>query len=580
MKMRTFAALLALLLLLTAVACGKREAATDTSVTTEATTTAVQTEAPPAEEFFTLTADAHIVRPEGDISESMTMALRVLLNAGNSLLGTSVKATEDWYRGEPVRAEYEILLGETNRPESREAYDTLTYHDYMYEVVSPHVVVICGGNDMATLKGVQQFLRDCYGCSVSGAGGQLKDIPVGTAYTYRHSYALTSLTLCGEDIATYTIVHEEGQEQAARMLRSIISRDAGVNLPLLPREQYRGGNALCLGFGTLQGGHLRNDLGAYSYLISYQRVGEDHVIFADTRGKYELLAQAFGRHLLARVPGEGTYDIALTPGEQVCCLDATELNDFGLVAVSEPETLADGVVYTKRSYRDASNGPVIAYVLEVDPARVDVVNATPNNGTVIHNVKATTEQAMRALAADGYAVIAGVNADFFRISSDYSPSGLCIKDGRVLSGANNRPWFGVTHDGAAVMGTAADYAKYAGKLKEAVGGSTILLKDGLCTGSHGEERHPRTAVGVRADGTLLLVVVDGRQPSISNGASMNDMTALFLELGAVDAINLDGGGSSSLITVNSAGSYVTRNSPSDGKLRSVFNSLVVVGKGA
>ncbi len=59
-------------------------------------------------------------------------------------------------------------------------------------------------------------------------------------------------------------------------------------------------------------------------------------------------------------------------------------------------------------------------------------------------------------------------------------------------------------------------------------------------------RHPRTAVGKRADGTLLMVTVDGRQPTESVGMSLPELTDLLLELEAVFAVNLDGGGSTTM----------------------------------
>jgi hypothetical protein len=71
-------------------------------------------------------------------------------------------------------------------------------------------------------------------------------------------------------------------------------------------------------------------------------------------------------------------------------------------------------------------------------------------------------------------------------------------------------------------------------------------------------RHPRTGVGLRADGTLLFVTVDGRQPEKSAGMSLAELTDLFLELGAVYALNLDGGGSTTMVIRGR-----TVNSPSD-----------------
>ena len=61
------------------------------------------------------------------------------------------------------------------------------------------------------------------------------------------------------------------------------------------------------------------------------------------------------------------------------------------------------------------------------------------------------------------------------------------------------------------------------------------------------DRHPRTAIGKTADGKLLMVTVDGRQPMISVGMSLYSLADLLLELNAVDAINLDGGGSTTMV---------------------------------
>ena len=60
-------------------------------------------------------------------------------------------------------------------------------------------------------------------------------------------------------------------------------------------------------------------------------------------------------------------------------------------------------------------------------------------------------------------------------------------------------------------------------------------------------RHPRTAAGVTRDGrTLLLVVVDGRQPGWSIGATLPELASLLIEAGAWTALNLDGGGSTTM----------------------------------
>jgi exopolysaccharide biosynthesis protein len=73
-----------------------------------------------------------------------------------------------------------------------------------------------------------------------------------------------------------------------------------------------------------------------------------------------------------------------------------------------------------------------------------------------------------------------------------------------------------------------------------------------------DARHPRTAAGRRADGRILLVAVDGRQPERSVGMTIAELTALLIELGAVEAVNMDGGGSTTMAV---RGKVV--NSPSD-----------------
>lgn len=82
-------------------------------------------------------------------------------------------------------------------------------------------------------------------------------------------------------------------------------------------------------------------------------------------------------------------------------------------------------------------------------------------------------------------------------------------------------------------------------------------------------RHPRTAVARRADGTLLLVTLDGRQ-KISIGMTLVELAEELLSLGAVHAINLDGGGSTTMVVKGRV-----RNSPSDGAERPVGDAVLV-----
>jgi hypothetical protein len=83
------------------------------------------------------------------------------------------------------------------------------------------------------------------------------------------------------------------------------------------------------------------------------------------------------------------------------------------------------------------------------------------------------------------------------------------------------------------------------------------------------ERHPRTACGLTVDGKLILLVVDGR--SESQGVTLSELAGIMIDLGAVDAIDFDGGGSSAMWY----GDKIV-NVPSDGAERPVVNHLLLI----
>lgn len=113
-----------------------------------------------------------------------------------------------------------------------------------------------------------------------------------------------------------------------------------------------------------------------------------------------------------------------------------------------------------------------------------------------------------------------------------------------------------------------------------IGGGPRLVRDGqIYINGESEQfqrdilvgRAPRTALGLTASNTLLLVTVNGRQPGISVGMTLDELARLMLELGAVDAMNLDGGGSTTMVIRDRV-----LNLPSDGVERPVSNALIVI----
>ena len=123
------------------------------------------------------------------------------------------------------------------------------------------------------------------------------------------------------------------------------------------------------------------------------------------------------------------------------------------------------------------------------------------------------------------------------------------------------------------------------KLQTAVGGAYILCEEGKTNFFsyqhdmiHGGI-NPRAIAGFREDGTVILMVIDGRQPAHSNGNSLLQSSLLMHRFAASDAILFDCGGSANLVLRDPArDSYTTANKPSDGKLRPIYNSLLVIAK--
>lgn len=117
-------------------------------------------------------------------------------------------------------------------------------------------------------------------------------------------------------------------------------------------------------------------------------------------------------------------------------------------------------------------------------------------------------------------------------------------------------------------------------IKFAISGGALLIKDGEIPETFSSNitgTHPRTAIGTSKDGeTLYLVTVDGRQTS-SIGMTQQELAEFLVEINVYNAINLDGGGSTTMVAQNLGDNFLsTINSPSGGSLRAVINGIGVI----
>ncbi|MBR2891386.1 MAG: phosphodiester glycosidase family protein [Bacilli bacterium] len=108
------------------------------------------------------------------------------------------------------------------------------------------------------------------------------------------------------------------------------------------------------------------------------------------------------------------------------------------------------------------------------------------------------------------------------------------------------------------------------------GTGNTLVRDGNPVVINDKNRHPRTMIGVKADGTLVLVTVDGRHPEVEMyGMTLDELSAVMYAHGCVAAYNMDGGGSTTVL-IRDGDKLKVMNNPSDGNERRDSNAILIV----
>jgi len=221
-----------------------------------------------------------------------------------------------------------------------------------------------------------------------------------------------------------------------------------------------------------------------------------------------------------------------------------------------------------------------------DTLPITAWNRAPADGVALFDAAwgARTDSATGAVE-----VVAGAGRPAPVRGVDTSPAGVAIPDRGVVLAAGaaappaSREQLGALRAGRDSVSAQVTLAPF--HPREAVGGFPVLLAGGAVAEQldsaggpkFGPVRHPRTAVGIGAGGRrLLLVTVDGRQPSYSAGMTLAELAGVMRELGATDALNLDGGGSTTMVVAAGPGGVRVANRPSDAAgERPVANALVI-----
>ena len=246
--------------------------------------------------------------------------------------------------------------------------------------------------------------------------------------------------------------------------------------------------------------------------------------------------------------------------------------------VSTVSSISPGVTETEYyTNNEANDDQTVVYAVNVDLSQNTLITGYKDYDTSgTWGMQRVREQAAAAEANRRVNIVAAFNGDFYNMGTG-EPSGVLVMNGitvKSLASAQEKNWFAVTEDNKAYIGTGT----LPENTVEAIGGATMLIKDGQINVSESETtKNPRTAVGIKANGNVLILSANGRQEPFSSGYTYYELAEKMLELGCVDALNLDGGGSATyLAQYAGTDELVLANSPSDGQERSVSSSLFVV----
>ncbi|MDO5309584.1 MAG: phosphodiester glycosidase family protein [Planctomycetia bacterium] len=264
-------------------------------------------------------------------------------------------------------------------------------------------------------------------------------------------------------------------------------------------------------------------------------------------------------------------------------LSLTGISAFGQDATIKWTPVYDGLSYTAL---EASEPLQKIFVARIDTSKAVSYFVTERNTDYAPDERETWRETTAGFLKKNDLEVA-INANFyspFTAQTIREPGNsflisTAVSDGVVVSTPTpDFPTFAIHKDGKFEI-RAYEEDENLDDIEQAVAGSKIVLKDGKVPEIDDDSIHPRSAIGYSADQRYLyLVAIDGRQEGYSVGAKLEDVGKALLRVGASEGLNLDGGGSTTLVFKGSDGEPIVVNRPCNGtvdKLRFNGNSFGV-----
>lgn len=226
------------------------------------------------------------------------------------------------------------------------------------------------------------------------------------------------------------------------------------------------------------------------------------------------------------------------------------------------QTLPDSNRLTEIEWnsRPVAEGVVLKWVqtrlFDSDQA-VYVVETDTTAGRFEFGVAACDKPVITSSYAAGEGVLAAINGTFFNMQQGYNVHFVRVNDSVVAY--TDEKEYGIRATGVfTATGEAVDISAW-GPEKEDIG--VVTAEDAIVSGplltdngndivldsiNFNKNRHPRSLLGITANGHVLFIAVDGRQPGYADGMSLFELRQLARSLGCTEILNLDGGGSTTL----------------------------------
>ena len=257
-------------------------------------------------------------------------------------------------------------------------------------------------------------------------------------------------------------------------------------------------------------------------------------------------------------------------------------------------TVAPGLDYYQMRIKTDAEEKLDLYLLRADLSQgLDVRAAISSQTTAsqwhLQNLKEMAEH----ISTPSNPVYAIVNSDFSDKRTPLRPRGPVHCDGVVWCSTYSQDpeyeqqglsYIGMTYDGKMAIGPTEEYDAVSAALKECSGAGLILIQDSKVVGRGSGSRDPRTAIGYTSGDHIWMLAVDGRHKG-TEGMTYTEMSSIFFGLGCEAAVNMDGGGSTQMLTRDPlTGILKMRNWPSDptngegGQERPRLNGWAIVKK--